>query len=677
VVTMAGFVGTERPRCRPVGGAWRLALMAGAMLAGRWGVASGQVSDVIVVFTGEAERNDFLFTPAVVNARDVFSVIPALSMRLGPEELSEVLADPGVAFVSNDDRVYKFGASSVGGDAVPYGLDLVKARGLWPVTRGAGVRVAVLDTGMDLTNADLPEPVLSASFVVGQAVQDGDGHGTHVAGTIVARDNGVGVIGAAPEVELMVGKVLNNTGGGNISDAIAGVEWAVANGARVINMSLGGSEYNEAFEAACAAAEQAGVLVVAASGNNGTSQLAYPAGYAGVMSVGAVDRNRAWASYSQFNSAVAIAGPGTAVWSTVRARFGQSPSSVSLLNDVRESRFFAGSVTGQVTAEVVNCGSACGPADIPAAVSGRIALVRRGGCAGDANFFRSKVAAVRAAGAVGVIVANNTATPSDGFSGTLEGNVPAVVVSLSQADGNALAARLATGESVVATISTGQFDWGPSTGTSMAAPHVSAVAALLFSAMGPTATPATVRQALIAGAVRPPAVLPPVTPVRDNQLGFGVLNAPAALAAAGLIVDCNGNGIGDHIDIVNGLLVDTDNDGVADVCAGEVACAADYNRDGTLNLDDLSDFITDFYTVPAVPGAVQPLASAWGERLVGLGVACPDAEDAAEPYAADAYRTNGYRVGFSPDGSNRCGALGPNLDNLSDYVTEYYGVTCP
>jgi hypothetical protein len=105
-------------------------------------------------------------------------------------------------------------------------------------------------------------------------------------------------------------------------------------------------------------------------------------------------------------------------------------------------------------------------------------------------------------------------------------------------------------------------------------------------------------------------------------------------------------------------------------------CEAEYNGDGTLNLDDLSDFITDFYTVPPIPGGLQPSAPTYSDVAIGWGVPCDQAGDAPAPYAVNAYRADGYRVGFSADGSNACpgdpGQTFPSLDNLSEYITEYY-----
>ena len=113
----------------------------------------------------------------------------------------------------------------------------------------------------------------------------------------------------------------------------------------------------------------------------------------------------------------------------------------------------------------------------------------------------------------------------------------------------------------------------------------------------------------------------------------------------------------------------------------EAGCPADYNRDGFLNLDDVAEYTTDFYTLPAIPGGPQPNAPTYGGEspiAIGFGVPCEFAGDAPEPYAADAYRTFGYRVAYSGDGSNSCpfdpSQSFPNLDHIGDYITLYYAL---
>lgn len=111
------------------------------------------------------------------------------------------------------------------------------------------------------------------------------------------------------------------------------------------------------------------------------------------------------------------------------------------------------------------------------------------------------------------------------------------------------------------------------------------------------------------------------------------------------------------------------------------ACPEDFNRDGFRNLDDLSDFITDFYVQPPIPAGLQPFAPTYPDTAVGFGSPCPLAPDAPAPFAADAFRALGYRAGFSIDGSNTCPQAPdqpfPNLDNLADYITAFYASNCP
>jgi subtilisin-like proprotein convertase family protein len=113
----------------------------------------------------------------------------------------------------------------------------------------------------------------------------------------------------------------------------------------------------------------------------------------------------------------------------------------------------------------------------------------------------------------------------------------------------------------------------------------------------------------------------------------------------------------------------------ANPCGGP-RCPGDYNVDNFVNLDDLGDFITDYYTIPAIPGGAQANAPQYPGVNMGYGQPCPNAPDAPAPYAANAYRTNGYRVGYSGDGSNSCPLSPaqpfPNLDNLGDFITFYY-----
>jgi hypothetical protein len=113
---------------------------------------------------------------------------------------------------------------------------------------------------------------------------------------------------------------------------------------------------------------------------------------------------------------------------------------------------------------------------------------------------------------------------------------------------------------------------------------------------------------------------------------------------------------------------------------GTPVCLKDYNRDGAPNLDDLSDYITDFYVDVPIPGGLQPAAPTLSDLEVGFGQPCPLAPDAPLPYAAGAYKELGYRVGYSADGSNSCPSDPeqnfPSLDNLSEFISLFYGAEC-
>ncbi|MEV6285397.1 S8 family peptidase [Kribbella sp. NPDC051770] len=170
---------------------------------------------------------------------------------------------------------------------------------------GRGVKVAVLDTGYDAGHPDLKKKVVGeASFVPDQGVQDGHGHGTHVASTVAGLGTASGGKrkGVAPGAELLVGKVLDNSGGGLDSEAIAGMEWAVQQGAKVVSMSLGGlpSDGTDPMSAAVdRLSKSSGALFVVAAGNAGTEEsVGTPGAAETALTVGAVDRDDKLAAFS-------------------------------------------------------------------------------------------------------------------------------------------------------------------------------------------------------------------------------------------------------------------------------------------------------------------------------------------------------------------------------------------
>ncbi|MDN4645520.1 S8 family serine peptidase [Arthrobacter sp. PsM3] len=207
------------------------------------------------------------------------------------------------------------GTLSVAGGTADADVDAVEA---WGVTRGTGIKVAVLDSGVASDNADItPKVGARANFTNGATGEDNYGHGTHVAGIVAATaDNTVGVAGVCPGCTILDGKVLNDSGVGSSSSLANGINWAVNNGAKVINMSLG-VRASRTLETAINNAWSKGVVLVAAAGNGSNQTKIYPGAYPNVIAVAATDNTDAKASFSTYGASwVDVAAPGVNVYST-------------------------------------------------------------------------------------------------------------------------------------------------------------------------------------------------------------------------------------------------------------------------------------------------------------------------------------------------------------------------
>ena len=206
--------------------------------------------------------------------------------------------------------------------SLQWALTKLGAETAWPRTSGAGVTVAVIDTGVaavpDLSGQLLP----GVDYVTGSGngTADAAGHGTHVAGIIAARaNNGLGIAGLAPSVKILPVRVLDADGSGYDSDIANGIVYAADHGASVINLSLGGPGYSSVLAQAVSYALSKNVVVVAAAGNAKQSGNAasYPAALPGVLAVAATDSSDAVAPFSNTGSYVKVAAPGVHVLSTV------------------------------------------------------------------------------------------------------------------------------------------------------------------------------------------------------------------------------------------------------------------------------------------------------------------------------------------------------------------------
>ena len=214
--------------------------------------------------------------------------------------------------------VYALGAEPFGVDQ--WGLSAVHADGAWTVTRGGGVTVAVVDSGVDATHPDLAGRVLpQIDFVDDPWTGDPTGHGTHVAGIIAASLDGAGVAGLANEVNILPIRVMDATGSGDFLTIASGIVEAVDQGAKVINLSLGSAYSSDIIAAAVGYAVDSGVTVIAAGGNSYAegNPVEYPAALPGVIAVSSVNRDGQSSVFANSGSYIDIAAPGEDILSTV------------------------------------------------------------------------------------------------------------------------------------------------------------------------------------------------------------------------------------------------------------------------------------------------------------------------------------------------------------------------
>lgn len=206
----------------------------------------------------------------------------------------------------------------VGNGEQPWGIVRVNAEKAWPRTTGAGVRVAVVDTGIDFQHPDLAPNYKGGYNAIDKKKPpfDDHGHGTHVAGTIAAVKDGRGVVGVAPNASLYAVKVLDKNGGGRLTSIIKGIVWTGNNGIQVANMSLGSPVGSLFMRMAVMYAEARGVTIVAAAGNSGGS-VGYPAAYGETIAVAASDSGDRIARFSSRGAQVNFIAPGVNIKSTL------------------------------------------------------------------------------------------------------------------------------------------------------------------------------------------------------------------------------------------------------------------------------------------------------------------------------------------------------------------------
>ena len=427
--------------------------------------------------------------------------------------------NPHIDYIEADVKRYPFG------ETVPYGITAVQALEVSDAQAGNRM-ICIIDSGLDRGH-----PEFTSQFNISGTSDPGTGdwftdensHGTHVAGTIAALANGEGVVGVLPNgnIGLHIIKVFGASGWSYSSGLVAALDACEAAGSNVVSMSLGGSFKSRTESRAFSRANGRGVLSIAAAGNDGNTRKSYPASYDSVMSVAAVDSNNAIATFSQQNDQVEIAGPGVAVKSTVTRGSG-SEASVVTGNLGVDGQAMGDSPNGTATGALVECGLGDAPC---AASGGAVCLIERGDIS-----FADKVINCESGGGSAAVIYNNV---EGGLSGTLVGAATSIPsIGITQADG----AVLASSVGATATVTVGPGDYAFFDGTSMATPHVSAVAGLVWS-QHETCNNEQIRSAMNATA------LDLGSAGKDNAFGHGLVQAKAAydyLVASG----CDGSGGG-------------------------------------------------------------------------------------------------------------------------------------
>lgn len=215
-----------------------------------------------------------------------------------------------------------------------YALKMVHAQDAWDVTKGSkDVMIAIVDTGVDYTHPDLKGKVIKGHDYVDNDddPMDENMHGTHCAGIAAANTNNkIGIAGMAPNVKILAERVLDENGSGTLANVAKGITDAADRGAKVISLSLGGSSSSRTLKNAVNYAIKKGVTVIAAAGNDGSSDPSYPAYYDNVISVAATDSNDQLADFSNYGDWVSVAAPGVDIYSTVPGGGYESLSGTSM-----------------------------------------------------------------------------------------------------------------------------------------------------------------------------------------------------------------------------------------------------------------------------------------------------------------------------------------------------------
>lgn len=297
--------------------------------------AGGQKEEVIVVYKNAAGKKKALLESTEVDHQ--FKYAPAVSVTMEKSDISKLKKDRNIAYIEQNavftlqgtkkkvltkKQVDEATASAfVARDESQWSYQQVKAgEAAQKGITGKGVKVAVIDSGI-ARHADLKIAGGVSTVDYTTSWEDDNGHGTHVAGIIGAQHNGTGIAGVAPDAEIYAIKAMNQKGTGTLQDILEGIDWSIANGMDVINLSLGTETDSRMLHEMIDQAYEKGIVLTGAAGNDGLADgsgntVDYPAKYDSVIAASAIDRYAQRGSFSATGDEVEVAAPGVSILST-------------------------------------------------------------------------------------------------------------------------------------------------------------------------------------------------------------------------------------------------------------------------------------------------------------------------------------------------------------------------
>ncbi|MCY9375121.1 S8 family serine peptidase [Bacillus sp. T17B1] len=280
--------------------------------------------EVIVVYKNKAGKETVLDSDAEVEQQ--YTHLPAVAVTANQETVKDLKQDPDILYVENNVTFTAAGRTdfnvlSDGTDTSDnleqWNLEPIQVKQAWKAgLTGKNVKIAVIDSGIS-PHDDLSIAGGYSAVSYTSSYKDDNGHGTHVAGIIGAKHNGYGIDGIAPEAQVYAVKALDQNGSGDLQSLLQGIDWSITHGMDIVNMSLGTTSDSKTLHDAVDKADEQGILLVAASGNDGNGKpVNYPAAYSSVVAVSATNEKNQLASFSTTGDEVEFSAPGTNITST-------------------------------------------------------------------------------------------------------------------------------------------------------------------------------------------------------------------------------------------------------------------------------------------------------------------------------------------------------------------------